>query len=234
MSSVIIVALDFDTPEAALGLAEQLDPSLCRLKVGNELFTRGGPALVEQLQQRGFEIFLDLKFYDIPNTVAAASRAAAHLGVWMFNVHASGGSRMLRAAREAVDACSHQPLLIGVTVLTSMSGDDLQELGHTETPDQRVLQLAQLSADCGLDGVVCSAQESAMLREHCGPDFALVTPGIRLAGDAAGDQKRVVTPLDALSNGSDYLVVGRSITQAEEPVATLVKIHADLSVSGVN
>jgi len=229
----IVVALDYDTADAALALAEQLDPALCRLKVGNELFTRAGPGLVEQLQGQGFEIFLDLKFHDIPNTVAAAARAAADLGVWMFNVHAAGGSRMMTAAREAIEGYARRPLLIGVTVLTSMSDEDLRELGHSEGADSRVLALASLAASSGLDGVVCSAREAPMLRRECGPDMVLVTPGIRLAGDAAGDQRRVVTPADALADGSDYLVIGRSITQAADPVATLVKIYADLSVSGV-
>jgi orotidine-5'-phosphate decarboxylase len=226
MSSPIIVALDYDNAPAALALAEKLDPTLCRVKVGKELFTRTGPALVEQLQQRGFELFLDLKFHDIPNTVAAAVRAAAELGVWMVNVHASGGRRMMEAAREAIDRSEQQPLLIAVTVLTSMSAEDLQELGHTETPEQRVLSLARLSQDSGMDGVVCSAQESALLRAQCGQHFSLVTPGIRLAGDDAGDQRRVVTPQDAMANGSDYLVIGRSITQAADPIATLQEIHA--------
>ena len=231
MGSPIIVALDYDDTEAAVSLVNALDPALCRLKVGNELFTRGGPALVETFQSRGFEVFLDLKYHDIPNTVAAAVRAAADLGVWMVNIHAGGGSRMMRAAREALDGYDKRPLLIGVTVLTSMSEEDLQELGHRESPAERVESLAQMVRDCGLDGVVCSAQESALLREACGADFKLVTPGIRLAGDAAGDQRRVVTPVDAMANGSDYLVIGRSITQADDPVATLVRINADLSIS---
>ena len=228
MSSPIIVALDYDNAPAALALTEKLDPTLCRVKVGKELFTRAGPVLVEQIQARGFDVFLDLKFHDIPNTVAAAVRAAAELGVWMVNVHASGGRRMMEAAREAVQQSTNQPLLIGVTVLTSMSAEDLVELGYTQTPQQRVASLAQLAADSGLDGVVCSAQESAMLRQQCGANFTLVTPGIRLAGDAAGDQRRVVTPVDAMANGSDYLVIGRSITQATDPVATLQQIHGDL------
>jgi orotidine-5'-phosphate decarboxylase len=148
--------------------------------------------------------------------------------VWMVNVHASGGRRMMEAARQAVQQSTNKPLLIGVTVLTSMSAEDLLELGYTQTPQQRVASLAQLAADSGLDGVVCSAQESAALRQQCGADFSLVTPGIRLAGDAAGDQRRVVTPVDAMANGSDYLVIGRSITQASDPVATLQQIHRDL------
>ena len=228
--SPIIVALDYDTPEAALELADALDPSLCRVKVGNELFTRGGPALVEALHGRELEVFLDLKYHDIPNTVAAAVRAAADLGVWMVNVHTAGGSRMMMAAREALEGYDRPPLLIGVTILTSMSDADLAEIGYSGTPAERVLALAELAQQSGLDGVVCSAQESAMLREHCGESFALVTPGIRLAGDAAGDQRRVVTPVDAISNGSHYLVIGRSITRSDDPVATLIKIHSDLSM----
>ena len=227
-SSPIIVALDFDSAAAALTLSEQLDPALCRVKVGKELFTRGGPALVEQLQGLGFELFLDLKFHDIPNTVAGAVRAAADLGVWMVNVHASGGGRMMAAAREALDQFVQPPLLIAVTVLTSMSREDLLELGYEDEPQQRVLQLAQLAARNGMDGVVCSARESSMLRQACGPDFALVTPGIRMAGDSADDQRRVVTPADAIAGGSDYLVIGRSITAAEDPIAKLVEIHENL------
>ncbi len=229
MDSPIIVALDFDSVEEAVDLAERLDPNLCRVKVGNELFTRGGPAMVRNLQERGFEVFLDLKYHDIPNTVAAAVRAAADLGVWMVNVHAGGGSRMMQAAREALAGRAQRPLLIGVTVLTSMSSEDLAELGYTESPEQRVLRLATMVQECGLDGVVCSAQESAALRAHCGSNFKLVTPGIRLAGDDAGDQRRVVTPVDAMAAGSDYLVIGRSITRAVEPITTLQGIHADLS-----
>jgi orotidine-5'-phosphate decarboxylase len=228
MSSPIIVALDFDNAAAALALSERLDPTLCRVKVGKELFTRTGPALVEQLQGRGFEVFLDLKFHDIPNTVAAAVRAAADLGVWMVNVHAAGGGRMMAAAREALEQFTQPPLLIAVTVLTSMSQQDLLELGYTEEPEQRVLRLAQLAARNGMDGVVCSAQESSLLRRACGPDFALVTPGIRLAGDSADDQRRVVTPAEAIEQGSDYLVIGRSITAAEDPIAKLAEIYDNL------
>jgi orotidine-5'-phosphate decarboxylase len=233
MSSPIIVALDFDTAAAALALSERLDPTLCRVKVGKELFTRTGPALVEQLQGRGFEVFLDLKFHDIPNTVAGAVRAAADMGVWMVNVHASGGGRMMAAAREALDQFALPPLLIAVTVLTSMSPQDLLELGYEEEPQQRVLRLAQLAARNGMDGVVCSARESSLLRRECGKDFALVTPGIRMAGDSADDQRRVVTPTDAIAQGSDYLVIGRSITAAEDPIAKLAEIRDKLRTSDV-
>ena len=228
MDTPIIVALDFDNTAAALALSEQLEPTLCRVKVGKELFTRSGPALVEQLQGRGFEVFLDLKFHDIPNTVAAAVRAAADLGVWMVNVHASGGGRMMAAAREALEPFAQPPLLIAVTVLTSMSREDMLELGYEEEPQQRVLRLAQLADRNGLDGVVCSARESSVLRQACGQDFALVTPGIRMPGDSADDQRRVVTPADAIAQGSDYLVIGRSITGADDPIAKLAEIHDTL------
>ena len=229
MDTPVVVALDYPSAAPALGLAERLSPQLCRLKVGKELFTRCGPGLVETLQKQGYEIFLDLKFHDIPNTVAGAVRAAAELGVWMVNVHASGGRRMMEAAVESLSGREHRPLLIGVTVLTSMSDQDLAELGYAESAAQRVLRLAALAADCGLDGVVCSALEAPQLRAARGSDFCLVTPGIRLAGDEAGDQRRVVTPADALARGSDYLVLGRSVTGAEDPLAALQRVHAELS-----
>ncbi len=231
MSNPVIVALDFPSPEAALALVDRLTPALCRLKVGKELFTRGGPQLVEQLQSRGFEVFLDLKFHDIPNTVAGAVKAAADLGVWMVNVHASGGRRMLEAAREALDGVANPPLLIGVTVLTSLSEEDLRELGYSEKPEQRVLRLASLAEKCGLDGVVCSAQESTLLKRELGAGFCLVTPGIRLAGDDAGDQRRVVTPAAAMAAGSHYLVIGRSVTAAADPLAALERIAGELSAA---
>jgi orotidine-5'-phosphate decarboxylase len=228
METPVIVALDFASAQPALELVARLSPELCRLKVGKELFTRSGPALVEDLQQRGFEVFLDLKFHDIPNTVAAAVRAAAELGVWMVNVHAGGGRRMMEAAVAGLSGLSHKPLLIGVTVLTSMSDADLAELGYDETAAQRVQRLAALAASSGLDGVVCSALEAPALRAARGDGFRLVTPGIRLAGDAAGDQRRVVTPVDAVALGSDYLVIGRSITAAADPLAALHRVHAEL------
>lgn len=224
----VVVALDFASAQPALDMVARLSPELCRLKVGKELFTRAGPELVKTLQARGFDVFLDLKFHDIPNTVAAAVRAAADLGVWMVNVHASGGRRMMEAAVQALESYSSAPLLIGVTVLTSMSESDLAELGYTESPAQRVQRLAALAADCGLDGVVCSALEAAALRRARGEDFCLVTPGIRLAGDAAGDQRRVVTPADAIAAGADYLVIGRSVTAAADPLAALRRIYDEL------
>lgn len=229
MTSPILVALDYADVTPALALAERLEPALCRLKVGKELFTRGGPQLVERLQGMGFEIFLDLKFHDIPNTVAGAVRAAADLNVWMVNVHAGGGRRMMEAAADAVAGASHKPLLIAVTVLTSMTDEDLAELGHHEGTGARVQQLAALTQESGLDGVVCSALEAPALRASRGDNFCLVTPGIRLAGDAAGDQRRVVTPADALARGADYLVIGRSITGADDPLAALRRVHEEIA-----
>ncbi|MCB1706653.1 MAG: orotidine-5'-phosphate decarboxylase [Halioglobus sp.] len=231
MTPPVIVALDFPTADAALALAQRLSPPLCRLKVGKELFTGAGPDLVESLQKLGFEVFLDLKFHDIPNTVAGAVRAAAELGVWMVNVHASGGRRMMEAAAAALAPFQRPPILLGVTVLTSMSDQDLQELGYSETARQRVSRLAALAAASGLDGVVCSALEAQDLRRQCGDAFCLVTPGIRLAGDDAGDQRRVVTPREALALGSDYLVIGRSITGASDPLAALQRVQEELQPS---
>ena len=219
----IIVALDFADTTTALNLSSRLDPALCRVKVGKELFTAGGPQVVDALMRQGFEVFLDLKYHDIPNTVAAACRVAASQGVWMLNVHAAGGKKMLAAAREAMDAGQGQkPLLIGVTILTSLSTEEVGEIYGigTDVPSL-VLKMAQLCRDAQLDGVVCSAQEAAVLRAAIKQEFLLVTPGIRLAGDAKGDQARVVTPTDAIKMGSDYLVIGRSITAAKDPVAAL-------------
>ncbi len=231
--SPVIVAMDFDNPDACLQLASKLNPSHCRLKVGKELFTVAGPQLVEQLMVKGFDIFLDLKYHDIPNTTAKAVKAAADLGVWMVNVHASGGRRMLEAAREAIDTSSHAPLLIAVTVLTSMSKEDLLSIGMDVEPEEQVLRLAKLAQSTGLDGVVCSAMEAKPLKAELGPNFCLVTPGIRPAGSSADDQRRIVTPQDALRNGSDYLVIGRPITQAEDPAAMCESIYQSLSVSRV-
>jgi len=224
----VIVALDFPDAAQALALVERLDPGQCKLKVGKELFVRAGPALVERLAARGFQVFLDLKFHDIPNTVAQACRAAADLGVWMVNVHASGGLRMMRAAREAVDQSPNPPKLIAVTVLTSMSGEDLREIGIEVEPAAQVARLAGLASQAGMDGVVCSAQEATLLRQAIGPDFLLVTPGIRPAGSEVGDQTRILTPARAIEAGADYLVVGRPITQAADPVIALQGINAEI------
>lgn len=225
----IIVALDYPDATAAIALVERLDPSLCKLKVGKELFVRAGPSLVAYLVGQGYQVFLDLKFHDIPNTVAGACRAAADLGVWMVNVHALGGLGMMQAARAAVDQSANPPRLIAVTVLTSHSGSDLRGLGMTAEPATQVALLAALAKEAGMDGVVCSAQEAAMLRRQFGPDFLLVTPGIRPLGSDSGDQNRVLTPARAIAAGADYLVVGRPITQAADPVAALHGINVEIA-----
>jgi orotidine-5'-phosphate decarboxylase len=223
-----IIALDYPEAGPALALADMLQPSLCRLKVGKELFTAAGPALLDQLMKRGFEIFLDLKFHDIPNTAAQACKAAAGLGVWMVNVHALGGRKMLDAAREAIANHQRRPKLIAVTLLTSMTQADLDELGIAATPAAMVLRLARLASESGLDGVVCSAQEAALLRKQHGNDFCLVTPGIRPAQASLDDQSRVMTPAAALRAGANYLVIGRPITQAADPLRALLDINQEI------
>ncbi len=228
----IIVALDYPEAAPALALAAQLRPELCRLKVGKELFTACGPQLVEQLMQRGFEVFLDLKFHDIPNTVASACKAAAALGVWMVNVHALGGRRMMEAAREALAHAMQPPKLIAVTVLTSMGPEDLAEIGIAQRPADMVLRLATLARGCGMDGVVCSAQEAALLRRELGERFLLVTPGIRPPQAVMDDQMRVMTPRAALENGSSYLVIGRPVTRAPSPLQALREIAQGLAMEG--
>ena len=224
----IIVALDYPDAQSALDLVARLEPALCRLKVGKELFVTAGPQLLEKFMQRGFEIFLDLKFHDIPNTTAQACKAAAALGVWMVNVHALGGRKMMEAAREAVANTAHRPKLVAVTVLTSMAQQDLSELGIAATPAELVLRLAKLAYASGLDGVVCSAQEAAMLRQHVDKEFCLVTPGIRPADSDANDQSRIMTPRAALENGASYLVIGRPITQAVDPLRALQNIAKEI------
>ncbi|MFC7295507.1 orotidine-5'-phosphate decarboxylase [Marinobacter aromaticivorans] len=225
----IIVALDFPSATPALELVDKLDPEKCRLKVGKELFTRSGPQLVENLHRKGFDVFLDLKFHDIPNTASAAVAAAADLGVWMVNVHASGGGKMMLACRERLDTFgADKPLLIAVTVLTSMGAEDLAGIGITDSPEAQVSRLATLTRNCGLDGVVCSAQEAPKLKAEQGIDFKLVTPGIRPLTAGKDDQQRIMTPSDALKAGSDYLVIGRPITQAADPLAALEAIHAEV------
>ncbi|MEW6691709.1 MAG: orotidine-5'-phosphate decarboxylase [Pseudomonadota bacterium] len=226
--SRIVVALDYAHPAEAIALAQQLDPRGCRLKVGKELFTLAGPAVVERLQQLGFEVFLDLKFHDIPNTVAQAVKAAASLGVWMVNVHALGGRRMMEAAREALEGGQHRPHLIAVTVLTSMDEADLHEIGLLGSPAHHVEHLAGLARQCGLDGVVCSAREANELRRMWGPRGLLVTPGVRPRGSDVGDQRRVVTPGEAIALGASHLVVGRPITRADDPQAALEAIRAEI------
>jgi orotidine-5'-phosphate decarboxylase len=227
-NSKIIIALDFSNKNDVDQLVEKLDPSECRLKVGKELFTRFGPNIVKELHDKQFEIFLDLKFHDIPNTVAQACLAAADLGVWMMNVHAIGGARMMAAAREALDKHQQKPLLIAVTILTSMQSDELAEIGIHQPAEQAVDQLASLAKAQGLDGVVCSAMEAERLRSICGDNFKLVTPGIRLPEDSKGDQRRVMTPQDALNAGADYLVIGRSITAAADPLEKLRAINSEI------
>ncbi|MEZ2902037.1 orotidine-5'-phosphate decarboxylase [Acinetobacter terrestris] len=224
----IIVALDAKSQYDALTIAEQLDPALCRVKVGKELFTHEGPSVVKALHDKGFEVFLDLKFHDIPNTTAQAVCAAADLGVWMVNVHASGGRKMMETCVERLKAGNYNTQLIAVTVLTSMGREDLKDIGLDVEPFEQVKRLAKLTQDSGLDGVVCSAQEAKMLRETLGQDFALVTPGIRPAGSNADDQKRIVTPKQAMLDGSTHLVIGRPITQSENPSQTLRDILATI------
>lgn len=225
----IIVALDFPQAEAALALAKQLDPSICRVKVGKELFTAAGPDLVKILVDQGFGVFLDLKFHDIPNTVGKACEAAARLGVWMLNVHASGGRAMMQAARAGVEASGKNPLLIAVTILTSTDQATFTEIGFGGSIEQAVLRLATLAKESSLDGVVCSALETPALRQALGPEFCLVTPGIRPAGSSSDDQSRIATPTSALQQGSSYLVIGRPITQAANPLLALQNINSEIN-----
>ena len=230
MENKIIVALDFDSSSRALNFVDNLDPKLCRLKIGKELFTAAGPNLVEAMIEKEFDVFLDLKFHDIPNTVASAVQVAADLGVWMLNVHISGGSTMMQSAKDAI--LSHRdrkPILIGVTVLTSITSTELSEIGIDNNLKDHVVKLAKLAYQSGLDGVVCSAEEAKLLRNSMPADFILVTPGIRREQDAAGDQKRVITPSQAIRNGSDYLVVGRPITQAASPSAALAAFNSEIA-----
>lgn len=227
-NSRIIVSLDFPESSAALKLTSQLDPERCRLKVGKELYTRSGPSLVKKLIDDGYDVFLDLKYHDIPNTVASACVAAAELGVWMVNVHASGGVEMLCAARDAINKQSNPPLLVAVTVLTSMSQTDLNEIGIHRSIEEQVISLATIARDAHLDGIVCSAREVSQLRDNFGSDFCLVTPGIRPAGVSQNDQKRVMTPAEAIRAGSDYLVIGRQITRADDPLASLIAIEKEI------
>lgn len=229
--SPIVVALDYPTIDQATAMAKRLDPSLCRVKVGKELFTKAGPAILDELHTLGFDVFLDLKFHDIPNTVANAVSVAAKAGVWMVNVHASGGRRMMEASANALEQIQdHKTLLIAVTVLTSMDQSDLVEVGIDLSPQEHVMRLAKLAQSSGMDGVVCSAQESTMLSQNLGSDFVLVTPGIRPTGSAQGDQKRIMTPSEAMAAGSHYLVIGRPITQAEDPIQVLTSVNQELGI----
>ncbi|MFT5173229.1 MAG: orotidine-5'-phosphate decarboxylase [Gammaproteobacteria bacterium] len=224
----IIVALDYASAQEALQMAQRLDPKRCRVKVGKELFTRAGPDVVRALQDQGFDVFLDLKFHDIPNTIAGACRAAAELGVWMVNVHASGGGSMMRAAREALGDGANAPLLIAVTVLTSLDKTDLAQVGLNTNPAAQVVRLAALAENAGLDGVVCSAADLQGLRATVAPGFLAVTPGVRPPGAAVGDQKRIATPALAIADGASYLVIGRPITAAPDTLAALQAIEAQL------
>ena len=226
--SRVIVALDFPKADAALKLALTLNPALCKVKVGKELFVSAGPDIVEKLARLGFDVFLDLKFHDIPNTIASACRAAANLGAWMINVHVTGGRAMLDAARKAVPG--PQPKLVAVTLLTSLTSDDLNDLGIAGGHDAVVLRWAKLAHECGLDGVVCSPLEAAMLKQSLGKVFLTVTPGIRL-GESRDDQKRVSTPIQAIEYGADYIVIGRPVTEAKNPYEVLCDINQQIEVS---
>ena len=230
-NSRVIVPLDFPDQQQALDLCQQLSPDDCKLKIGKELFTRTGPALVAKLIDQGYDVFLDLKYHDIPNTVAQACKAAADLGVWMLNVHAFGGRQMLEAARDAIEGCTHKPVLIAVTVLTSMNEEELSALGVQRSLPEQVVHLASLTKNSGLDGVVCSAQEANLLRQQLGNDFCLVTPGIRPASASNDDQKRIMTPTQAIQAGSHYLVIGRPITRAADPGQALKAINTEISAS---
>lgn len=231
IKSPLVVALDYPSFEQAIAMADKLDPRLCRVKVGKELFTRVGPRILEALHDRGFQVFLDLKFHDIPNTTANAVAVAADLGVWMVNVHASGGRKMMEACANKLAHYASRPLLIGVTVLTSMTQTDLSEIGISASPLDHVLSLAGLAKSSGLDGVVCSAQEASALKQVQGSSFSLVTPGIRPDFASKGDQQRIMTPAEALAAGSDYLVVGRPITQADDPYLAMSKVLAEIGVT---
>lgn len=230
----VIVALDYPDADSALRFVRRVTPSMCRVKVGNQLFTAAGPALVARLVDAGFAVFLDLKFHDIPNTVEQACLAAGKLGVWMLNVHALGGAAMLKSARDAIAGQPTPPILIAVTVLTSLTADDLGATGIGGSTASAALKLARLSRQCGLDGVVCSPQEAALVRRECGADFCLVTPGIRPIQAAPDDQSRVMTPAGAISAGAHYLVIGRPVTQAADPKAALETINAELGVAGTS
>ncbi|MFQ5468977.1 MAG: orotidine-5'-phosphate decarboxylase [Gammaproteobacteria bacterium] len=224
----IIVALDYSDTAQAYELVSQLNPESCRLKVGKELFTRGGPELVRMIVRDGFDVFLDLKFHDIPVTVARACQAAADLGVWMINVHSLGGRRMMEAAREAVEGVKNPPLLVAVTILTSMDESDLEEVGLPGEAEKNVLRLASVVKESGLDGVVCSPKEASSVREQIGEEFLLVTPGVRPFGSSANDQRRIMTPSDAIDAGANYLVIGRPITGVASPAQAIETINKEI------
>ena len=229
MTSKLIIALDFPNAQQAFDFVKPLSPNSCKLKVGFELFVAAGADFVKRLVDQGFDVFLDLKFHDIPNTVAAACRRSANLGIWMMNVHASGGKKMLFAAVEALKEQDDAPLLIAVSVLTSMDDASLLDVGIDQTVQEQVLKLSIMSKACGLDGMVCSAQEAALLRQNLGAEFLLVTPGIRPKGANQGDQSRIMTPELAMMAGSSYLVIGRPVTQANDPLQLIEQINMSLA-----
>lgn len=228
MNKKIIVALDFNNIEEVLSFVATISPNECRLKVGKELFTAYGPLIITELHNRGFEVFLDLKFHDIPNTVYKAIKVAASLGVWMVNVHASGGREMMQMARLAIEESIHKPLLIAVTILTSLSNEEISEIGYSKNLTEQALHLAKLSYECGLDGVVCSAHEAALIKSNTSNKFLTITPGIRLSDSKTDDQTRIMTPKNAIINGADYLVIGRPITKAETPSNVLTNINQSI------
>ena len=225
----VIVALDYPDAKSAMTLVEKLEPSLCKLKVGKELFTAEGPAFIRDLVKKDFKVFLDLKFHDIPNTVASACAVAADLGVWMMNVHASGGRKMMETASNRLASFSHRPLLIGVTILTSLSEQEINEIGYSGTPEENVIRLASLAESSGLDGIVCSPLEASPVRRELSDNFLLVTPGVRPSFASTDDQKRIMTPSDALKAGANYLVIGRPITAAEDPLKNLMLINEEIT-----
>ena len=227
MTNRIIIPLDMEYT-SAVSIADKLDPNICRLKVGNQLFTSSGPKIVKTLHDKGFEIFLDLKFHDIPNTVYESVRSAANLGVWMINVHASGGSKMLDASKKALEGFDKPPLLIGVTILTSISEEILTEVGFNNL-DKQVMRLTKLAHRSGLDGVVCAASDASKVKQTCGESFLTVTPGIRPKDADLNDQSRISTPKEAIANGSDFLVIGRPITGSEDPKNALENIYKEVS-----
>lgn len=229
MTSKLIIALDYPSAEQALTFIKQLSPDSCKLKVGFELFISAGPDFVKQIVDMGYDVFLDLKFHDIPNTVASACRSASELGVWMMNVHASGSTEMMQSAKQALVDSRSNTKLIAVTVLTSMNQQQLSKVNVSISPEEQVKHLAQLTQASGLDGVVCSAQEAVMLRSLLGNEFLLVTPGIRPVGADIGDQSRVMTPAQANESGVSYIVVGRPITQSDEPLKVIEQINIDMS-----
>jgi len=228
--SPLIIALDFSSSAKALTIVEQLKDTGCRFKIGKELFTAAGPDFVRQLVEQGVDIFLDLKYHDIPNTVARACQVAANLGVWMLNVHALGGRNMLLAARESLKFHKNPPLLIAVTILTSLQDNDMNAVGLHGSVEDNVLRLAQLAQACDLDGVVCSPQEIDLIRKTLGRDFQLITPGIRPNDDSNDDQKRVMTPFQALRQGANYLVIGRPITATSDPLQAFLKIQESIQI----